>query len=97
MQAAGAAAARLKHSVKARAAAPEASFSDLLREAADRETPAEPSFSDLLREAADREAGAPPPPPPAAVPVGPRPRGGGSMAILTIGVRNRASVGTFVL
>ena len=56
LQAAGAAAARLKHSVKARAAAPEASFSDLLREAADRETPAEPSFSDLLREAADREA-----------------------------------------
>ena len=66
LQAAGAAAARLKHSVKARAAAPEASFSDLLREAADRETPAEPSFSDLLREAADREAGAPPPPPPPA-------------------------------
>ena len=66
LQAAGAAAARLKHTVKARAAAPEASFSDLLREAADRETPAEPSFSDLLREAADREAGAPPPPPPAA-------------------------------
>jgi hypothetical protein len=66
LQAAGAAAARLKHTVKARAAAPEASFSDLLREAADRETPAEPSFSDLLREAADREAGAPPPPPPPA-------------------------------
>ena len=65
LQAAGAAAARLKHTVKARAAAPEASFSDLLREAADRETPAEPSFSDLLREAADREAGAAPPPPPA--------------------------------
>ncbi len=65
LQAAGAAAARLKHSVKARAAVPEASFSDLLREAADRETPAEPSFSDLLREAADREAGAAPPPPPA--------------------------------
>ena len=63
LQAAGAAAARLKHSVKARAAAPEASFSDLLREAADRETPAEPSFSDLLREAADREAAAAPPPP----------------------------------
>ena len=63
LQAAGAAAARLKHTVKARAAAPEASFSDLLREAADRETPAEPSFSDLLREAADREAGAAPPPP----------------------------------
>ena len=66
LQAAGAAAARLKHTVKARAAAPEASFSDLLREAADREAPAEPSFSDLLREAADREAGAPPPPPPPA-------------------------------
>ena len=65
LQAAGAAAARLKHTVKARAAAPEASFSDLLREAADRETPAEPSFSDLLREAADREADAAPPPPPA--------------------------------
>ena len=65
LQAAGAAAARLKHTVKARAAAPDASFSDLLREAADRETPAEPSFSDLLREAADREAGAAPPPPPA--------------------------------
>ena len=65
LQAAGAAAARLKHTVKARAAAPEASFSDLLREAADRETPAEPSFSDLLREAADREAGAAPPPAPA--------------------------------
>ena len=65
LQAAGAAAARLKHTVKARAAAPEASFSDLLREAADRETPTEPSFSDLLREAADREAGAAPPPPPA--------------------------------
>ena len=63
LQAAGAAAARLKHTVKARAAAPEASFSDLLREAADRETPAEPSFSDLLREAADREAAAAPPPP----------------------------------
>ena len=63
LQAAGAAAARLKHSVKARAAVPEASFSDLLREAADRETPAEPSFSDLLREAADREAAAAPPPP----------------------------------
>ena len=65
LQAAAGAAARLKHTVKARAAAPEASFSDLLREAADRETPAEPSFSDLLREAADREAGAAPPPPPA--------------------------------
>ena len=77
LQAAGAAAARLKHTVKARAAAPDASFSDLLREAADRETPAEPSFSDLLREAADREAGAR-----AAAaaggPVGPHPRGGGS-------------------
>ena len=80
LQAAGAAAARLKHTVKARAAAPEASFSDLLREAADRETPAEPSFSDLLREAADREAGAaPPPPPPVAVPCRHPPRGGGSM------------------
>ena len=65
LQAAAGAAARLKHTVKARAAAPEASFSDLLREAADRETPAEPTFSDLLREAADREAGAAPPPPPA--------------------------------
>ena len=60
LQAAGAAAARLKHTVKARAAAPEASFSDLLREAADRETgappppPAERSLSDLLREAAGR-------------------------------------------
>jgi len=55
--AAGAAAARLK----ARAAAP--AFSDLLREAADREPPtaAGPSFSDLLRETADREAAPPPP------------------------------------
>lgn len=55
--AAGAAAARLK----ARTAAP--AFSDLLREAADREPPtvAGPSFSDLLRETADREAAPPPP------------------------------------
>ena len=61
LQAAAGAAARLKHTVKARAAAPEPSFSDLLREAADREAgapppppPAERSLSDLLREAAGR-------------------------------------------